>query len=133
MTDPFHSADITPNGISIKVGTHRRAIGIGDYDTKAEFIAAVAALLKDTLGDRLALVAANVAAQQDTRQAEIDALKAEHAARCAKLEADIATLGTKEEAVAIRRAQERTRKLEQLAALTAELRADEPEPADSPR
>ena len=74
--------------------------------------------------------AAAIAALNEAHAADIAALRSEHAAHCAALEADIATLGTKEEAQVIRRAQERTRKLEQLAALTAELRADEPEPVD---
>lgn len=136
MTDAFHSAEITPTGISVKVGTHRRAIGLGDYETKAEFIAAVSTLLKDVLGDDLALVAANVAAAETDASATVAALKDAHAAEKvaliaahteekAALEADIATLGTKPEAVALRKAKERTKKLEQLAALTAELRADQ--------
>ncbi len=42
----------------------------------------------------------------ESTQAGIDALKAEHAAHCERLEADIAALGTKEEAQAIRERQQ---------------------------
>lgn len=76
---------------------------------------------------------ADVAAAKKALDAEMERLRGEHAAHCEKLEADIATLGTKEEAVAIRTAQERTRKLTLLAQLQAELRiAEHPElePAD---
>ncbi len=140
MADVFHSCEITPNGISVKVMRdgvgHRVAIGVGDYATKADFITAVAALLAGVLGRNLALVAANVAAAETDQSAKLDALCAAHAAdlaalqasheaHCAALEADIAALGTKDEAIAIRKKLEREQKLAQLAALTAELRVEE--------
>lgn len=138
MTDVFHSFEGSTTGISIKVlrdGVgHRRSIGVGDYKTKSEYIAAAEALLEGVIGTKLATIAAVISANKDDKAEAIAALEAAHAAHCAKLEADIATLGTKEEAVAIRKAQERKAKLEQLAALTAELRADshtELEPLDA--
>ncbi len=137
MTDTFHSCEITPNGISVKVlrdGVgHRTAIGVKDYASKAAFTAAVGAMLADVLGENLALVAANIAAREDDKAAAIDALTAQHQSQVAALEADIATLGTKDEAVAMRKAQERANDLKLLAEVTARLRVDEhtePEPAD---
>ncbi len=117
MTDTFSSCEITPNGISIKVGTHRSAIGVKDFATKADYITAVAKMLEDHMGPRLAAVAAVVSSREDDKEQAITALKAEHDARCAtleaeyaahceRLEADIAALGTKEEAQAIRERQQ---------------------------
>jgi hypothetical protein len=109
MTDVFHSCDITPNGISIKVlrdGVgHRSAIGVGDYATKADFIAAAADFLEATLGPDLALVAANLAAKEDDKDTAVNALNITHAAEIAKLNADLAILGTKEEAASMRKTQ----------------------------
>lgn len=121
MPDSFQSAEITPNGISIKVGTHRRAIGVKDYASKAEFQAAVAALLEDVLGKDLAAIAANVAAAETNATATVQAMQAAHAAEKAKLESDLAVLGTKEEAQAIRKAQEIAKVQAQIAADTARL------------
>ncbi len=137
MTDQFHSCDITPTGISVKVlrdGVgHRTAIGVKDYAASSDFIAAVTNLLTATLGKDLALVVANIAAREDDKAATIDALTAQHQEQVAALEADIAILGTKEEALAIRKAQARANDLKLLAEVTARLRVDEhaePEPAD---
>lgn len=81
MPDVFHSCEITSKGISIKVMRdgvgHRQAIGVGDYKNKAAFIAAASSLLEDMLGEDLALVAANIAAAEIDRSAEIAALKAQ--------------------------------------------------------
>jgi hypothetical protein len=134
MADAFSSCEITPIGISVKVGTHRSALGIKDFATPEDFQAAVAAKLESVLGKNLAVIAAALAAKEDDKAQAIAALEADHAAKIIALEADIATLGTKAEAMALRKAQERTRDLEQLAALTAKLRVPvEAEPADAPR
>ncbi len=76
---------------------------------------------------------ADVAAVKAALDADRAALIAAHEAEIAKLEDDLATLGTKEEAIAIRKAQERANDLKLLAEVTARLRVDEheePEPAD---
>jgi hypothetical protein len=86
---------------------------------KARLKAEHAEKLLDLDNDKAALVA------------EKDALIAAHNAEKAALHEEMAILGTKEEVQIIRRAQERQRKLDQLAALQAELRAEshgEPEP-----
>ncbi len=111
MTDVFHSCDITTGGISVKVlrdGVgHRRALGVDDYASKADYISAVASMLEAHLGPRLAAVAAVISSREDDKDAALAAQAAEHAAEKAKLEADIAALGTKEEAQAIRAEQEK--------------------------
>ncbi len=116
MPDAFHSCEITPTGISVKVlrdGVgHRQAIGVNDYDTKEAFQAAVSALLTDILGKNLASVAATVAA------AETDA-----SAKVAALQADLDALGTKEEAQAIRDEQEKAKLRTTMSEAAAQLAA----------
>ncbi len=127
MSDTFHSAEITTKGISVKVlrdGVgHRTAIGVGDYDTPADFTAAVASLLTATLGPNLALIAANLAARDDDKAATIAALEDAHAAEVAALQLDLDALGTKEEAQAIRKQQAVAALQAEITAKTAELQA----------
>ncbi len=125
MTDVFHSCEITPNGISVKVMRdgvgHRRALGVGDFPNRAAYITAVAAMLETHMGPSLASVAAVVSANKDDKAEAIAALEAEHAAKVAVLEADIATLGTKEEAAAMRKEQAIASLQADIAAKSAEL------------
>lgn len=125
MTDVFHSFEGSTTGISIKVlrdgAGHRRSIGVGDYKTKSEYIAAAEALLEGVIGTKLATIAAVISANKDDKAEAIAALKAEHAAHCAKLEADIAILGTKEEAAEMRKAQAIANIQAEIAAKNAEL------------
>jgi Skp family chaperone for outer membrane proteins len=136
MTDTFHSCEITPAGISIKVvrdGTnHRRAIGLNDYNTKDDFLTAASAFLEGALGKDLALVAANVAAAETDASATVAALtkahedtiaamQADHDATVAALQADLDALGTKEEAQAIRKQQAIAALRADIAAKSAEL------------
>lgn len=117
MTDTFHSAEITANGISIKVlrpdgSGHRRALGIGDFATKADYIAAMSAALEAHCGKNLALVSAGLSAVTNDKEQAIAELKASHNAEKAaliaahdaekaNLEAAVAALGTKPEAQAL--------------------------------
>jgi hypothetical protein len=77
--------------------------------------------------------ALDLAEAKATAQSDIAAKEAEHAAEKAKLEADIAALGTKPEAQAIRKAQERAAKLAAIEAMRAEIAKDEEalEPQDA--
>ncbi len=121
MTDTLSSFEGNLNGISVKVGTHRRAIGVKDYATKSEYIAAVADLLEPVFGENLASIAAVISANKDDKKEAIAALEEEHAAKVAALEADIATLGSKPEAAEMRKAQAVAALQADIAAKSAEL------------
>ena len=120
MTETLSSFEGTLDGISLRVGTHRRAIGVKDYPSRAEFIAAAANLLEPVFGKNLAAIAAVISANKNDKAEALAALEAQHAAKVAALEADIAALGTKEEAQSIRKAQI-------IAALEADILAKENE------
>ncbi len=128
MSDTFHSCDITPNGISIKVlrdGVgHRTALGVGDFESTSAYITAVAAILEAHMGKSLAAVAAVISSREDDKAQTIAALEAQHAAEVAALvaahgetvaglaaqhaakvaamQSDIDALGTTEQAQAIK-------------------------------
>ncbi len=125
MADTFHSCEITPIGISIKVLRdgigHRRSLGVGDFASKADYITAVSAMLEAHLGKSLAAVAAVVSANKDDKEQAIAALEEQHAAQLVALEADIATLGTKEEAAEMRKAKAVAALQAEIAAKNAEL------------
>jgi hypothetical protein len=121
MTDTFHSCEITPNGISVKVGTHRRALGVKDYATKAAFKTAVALMLEDVLGKDLASVAATVAAAETDASAKVAAAQAEKDAAIAEADAAIEILGTKDEAAGMMKAKRIAQAEADIAAKTAEL------------
>ncbi len=123
MTDTFHSADITRNGISVKIIRdgigHRVAIGMAGFESQEEYQEAVAALLEQHLGKNLAVIAAAISAREDDKAQALAYQAAAHAAEVAALEADLATLGTKEEAQAMRAAQEAAKLDADIAALQA--------------
>ncbi len=120
MPDTFSSCEITPSGISIKVGTHRRALGVDDFNSEAEYVAAVQAMLLPHLGKDLSLVAANISAFQDDRDQAISEVRDVYVSQVATLEAALAALGTKEEAQEIQRQQ-------RIAALEADISAKQAE------
>jgi len=80
--------DIDGNPIVINEGYQRKALGVGDFETTAEFTSAVNDLSTELFGNRLSAKVAETAILLDDR----DGIKSAHSAKVAALKAQIKTL-----------------------------------------